>query len=203
MSPERQARITQVLNTRQPDFTIILENVFDPHNIFAAIRTCDAVGIQEVFVLQTQMVKYKKFGKKSSASAAGWLTIHQFDNLDACFEEVRKRYKKVYATHLGDQAHSLYDLNLTEPVALLFGNENFGVSEECLRLCDGNFIIPQAGMIKSLNVSVACAVSLYEGYRQRMLAGYYNGTPRLPKAQWEKLATEWGMSESEISDCQQ
>ncbi|XZF15603.1 TrmH family RNA methyltransferase [Chitinophagaceae bacterium MMS25-I14] len=195
MTPERRARITYVLNNRQPDFTIVLENVFDPHNIFAAIRTCDAVGVQEVFVVNTQMVKYRKFGKKSSASAAGWLTIHQFDNLDACFAELRKRYTKVYATHLGDKAATLYELDLTEPVALVFGNENFGVSEECLSLCDGNFIIPQAGMVQSLNVSVACAVSLYEGFRQRLVAGFYNGTPRLPKEQWNELAEKWGMGE--------
>lgn len=193
MTPERIARITHVLNNRQPDFTIILENVFDPHNIFAAIRSCDAVGITDVYVVNTQMVKYPKFGKKSSASASGWLNIHQFDNLDECFAAVRKRYQKIYATHLGETSRTLYELDLTESVALVFGNENFGVSEDCVQRCDGNFIIPQAGMVQSLNISVACAVSLYEGFRQRLQAGFYSGKPRLSKEEWNALAEKWGM----------
>jgi len=198
MTPERISRLTTVLNNRQPDFTIVLEDVKDPHNIFAAIRTCESVGMMDVFVVNTRMVRYKKFGKKSSSSAAGWLTIHEFDSLEACFAELRKRYQKIYATYLGETAVSLYDMNLTASIALVFGNEQMGVSEECLKLCDGNFIIPQAGMVQSLNISVACAVSLYEGYRQRMVAGFYSGVPRIPEAQWKELATEWGMKESEM-----
>lgn len=198
MTPERISRLTTVLNNRQPDFTIVLEDVKDPHNIFAAIRSCESVGMMDVFVVNTRMVRYKKFGKKSSSSAAGWLNIHEFDSLELCFAELRKRYDKIYATHLGENAYSLYEMNLTQSVALVFGNEQMGVSEECLKLCDGNFIIPQAGMVKSLNISVAVAVTLYEGYRQRLAAGFYSGEPRIPKTQWKELATEWGMKESDM-----
>lgn len=195
MTPQREAKIKKVLDHRQPDLTIIMENVHDPHNISAVMRTCDAVGVQELYILNTQIRPHKKFGKKSSASAAGWLTIHQFDNTEACIEAVRKRYDKIYATHLGESAYSLYELQLTERVALVFGNEHAGVTEECLKHCDGNFIIPQVGMVQSLNISVACAVTLYEAFRQRYVAGYYNGTARLPKAERETLATKWGLME--------
>lgn len=195
MTPERINRITQVLNRRQPDLTVVLENVHDPHNISAVMRTCDAVGVQELYVLNTRISRHEKFGKKSSASAAGWLTIHQFDNVDACMETLRKKYKKIFATHLGEQAYSLYELNLAEPVALVFGNEHSGVSEECLEHCDGNFIIPQVGMVKSLNISVACAVSLYEAYRQREVKGLYDGSCRLPEAQKQALTERWGLEE--------
>lgn len=195
MTPEREAKINRVLNHRQPDLTIVMENVHDPHNIAAVMRTCDAVGIQEIFVLNTQISTHKKFGKKSSASAAGWLTIHQFDNTDACIAAIRKKYSKIYATHLGEHAVSLYDLKMTEPVALVFGNEHAGVTKECLAHCDGNFIIPQVGMVQSLNISVACAVTLYEAFRQRMLEGYYSGDRRLPQEQWQTLATKWGLYE--------
>src|SRR5438046_7573404 len=101
MTPEREAKITRVLNYRQPDLVMVMENVHDPHNISAVMRTCDAVGVQEVFVLNTAIGRHKKFGKTSSASAAGWLTIHQYDNTEACMEAVRKRVDKIYATHLG------------------------------------------------------------------------------------------------------
>jgi tRNA (guanosine-2'-O-)-methyltransferase len=201
MTPERKARITKVLNHRQPDLTVLLENVHDPHNISAVMRTCDAVGIQEIYVLNTRINTHKKFGKKSSASAAGWLTIHQFDNTELCMQTIKAKYDKIYATHLGEKAQSLYELDLTERVALVFGNEHAGITEECLSFCDGNFIIPQVGMVQSLNISVACAVTLYEAYRQRELKDFYSGVPRLQSAEWNHLADKWGMAdEAEINN---
>src|SRR3984885_6239430 len=178
MTPERFQRLTTVLNKRQPDLTVVLENVFDPHNISAVMRTCDAVGIQDIYVLNTKIPAHRKWGAKSSSSADKWLTIHQYTDADECFAELRKRYKKIYATHLSSDAVGLHELNLTEPVALIFGNEHSGVSEEIVAMADGNFIIPQVGIIKSLNISVACAVSLYEAYRQKKNAGHY-AVPRL------------------------
>jgi tRNA (guanosine-2'-O-)-methyltransferase len=195
MTPEREAKIKKVLNHRQGDLVVVMENVHDPHNISAVMRTCDAVGVQDIFVLNTTIARHKKFGKTSSASAAGWLTIHEYDNTEACMEAVRKKCDKIYATHLGVQSHSLYELNLTEKVALVFGNEHAGVTEECLKHCDGNFIIPQVGMVQSLNISVACAITLYEALRQRNLAGYYTGEPRLAAAEWSGLAEKWGLAE--------
>lgn len=197
MTPERKARITNVLNHRQPDLTVILENVHDPHNISAVMRSCDAVGVQEIFILNTRIGRHNKFGKRSSASAAGWLTINQFDEVEECMKAVKERYKRVYATHLGESSCSLYDLNMSEPIALLFGNEHAGVSEEALKYCDGNFIIPQMGMIKSLNISVACAVSLYEAFRQRQQRGFYNGISRLSEQQWNVLSDKWGLQPEE------
>lgn len=183
-----------MLNHRQPDLTVVLENVHDPHNIAAVMRTADSVGVQELYVLNTKIASHQKFGKKSSASAADWLTIHQFDDTEACFETLHKRYKKVYATHLAVSSYSLYELDLTEPVALVFGNEHAGVSEEVLAKCDGNFIIPQVGMVQSLNISVACAVSLYEAFRQRQQKGFYENS-RLPEAEYQELAKNWGLLE--------
>jgi len=192
MTPERRSKITRVLNHRQPDLTIVMENVHDPHNISAVMRTCDAVGIQEIYVLTTVISRHKRFGKKSSASAAGWLTIHEFDNTQTCMEALKAKGYKIFATHLGLQSHSLYELNLAQPVALVFGNEHAGVTEDCLTYCDGNFIIPQVGMVQSLNISVACAVSLYEAYRQREVAGFYKHA-RLPKEQSNTLQAKWGL----------
>ena len=191
MTPERIKRLTTVLNKRQPDLTLVLENVFDPHNISAVMRTADAVGIQEIFVVNTRIAMHKKWGAKSSSSAAKWLTIHQFDNLETCIAEVKSRYKKLYTTHLAENSVSVYDLNLCEPVALIFGNEHSGCSNEIVALADGNFIIPQVGIIQSLNISVACAVSIYEAFRQKTAAGHYNQR-RLGEQQHGTLLNEWG-----------
>lgn len=194
MTPARTEKLTAVLNKRQPDLTVILENVFDPHNISAVMRTCDAVGIQELFVVNTKIPRHKKWGAKSSSSAAKWLTVHQFDNLDDCMKAVRSRYKKIYTTHLAANSVGLYELNMTEPVALVFGNEHSGCSEEIIAHADGNFIIPQVGIIQSLNISVACAVTIYEAYRQKLNAGHY-AQSRLPEAQLHQLMGEWNMQD--------
>jgi tRNA (guanosine-2'-O-)-methyltransferase len=193
MTPERATKIRKVLNHRQAGLVLVMENVHDPHNISAVMRTCDAVGVQDLFVLTTKIATHKRFGKKSSASAAGWLTIHQYDNTGDCMAAVRQKCDKIFATHLGVESQSLYDLDLTQRVALVFGNEHTGVTEECLGYCDGNFIIPQVGMVQSLNISVACAITLYEAFRQRQNAGLYDGAPDLPEPEWKTLANKWGM----------
>src|SRR4051812_23154167 len=151
MTGERRQKIETILSRRQNDLTVVLENVFDPHNISAVMRTCDAVGIEEIYVLNTKIPRHKKWGARSSSSAAKWLTIHQFEDQHDCFDQVRKKYTTVLTTHLSGDAVSLYELNLARPTALVFGNEHSGVSEEVRNMADGNFIIPQMGMIRSLN----------------------------------------------------
>ncbi len=155
------------------------------------MRTCDAVGIQDIFILNHKIPPHRKWGAKSSSSAAKWLTIHQFTDTAECFAALRKHYKKIYTTHLSTDAVGLYELDLTEPVALVFGNEHSGVSEEIIEMADGNFIIPQVGIIKSLNISVACAVTLYEAFRQKNNAGHYNEA-KVEKSQLETLREGWG-----------
>lgn len=191
MTPERSQRLTRVLEKRQPQLTVVLENVFDPHNISAVMRTCDAVGVQDIYVLNTNIPRHKKWGEKSSSSAAKWLTVHQFTDVDSCFEALRQKFDKIYLTHLDSVAVPLYRLDLTQSVALVFGNEHSGVSENLMTRCDGNFVIPQVGIIQSLNISVACAVSLYEAYRQKSLAGHYD-EPQLASGRLAQLKTEWG-----------
>ncbi|HEY4335136.1 MAG TPA: RNA methyltransferase [Puia sp.] len=197
MTPEREERILGVLNKRQGSLTIVLENVFDPHNISAVMRTCDAVGVQDIVVLNTRIPRHKKWGARSSSSAASWLTVHQYDNTAECFAFLRTRADRIFATHLSSDAVSLYDLDLTKRVALVFGNEHSGVSEEIRGLADGNFIIPQMGIIQSLNISVACAVTLYEAFRQKKAAGDYD-RPGLDKARRGELLKEW--SRGQLTD---
>ena len=156
------------------------------------MRTCDAVGVQEIFVLTNKVPRHKKWGRRSSSSAEKWLTVHQFEDPVACFQEVRRRYKKIYTTHLAEDSAELYELDLTEPIALVFGNEHSGVSEDILAMADGNFIIPQVGIIRSLNISVACAVTLYEAYRQKERAGHYQRNDAQHPLKQE-LARKWGL----------
>ena len=192
MTPERYKRLSQVLDKRQPNITVVLENVFDPHNVSAVIRTCDAIGIQEVYILNDRIPPHKKWGYRSSSTAAEWLTMHQFTDAESCFKEIRKKYKKVLTSHLSEDAADMFSIDFTESVALVFGNETFGVSENILQFSDGNFIIPQVGVIKSLNISVACAVTLYEAFRQKKISGHYDA-PQLNESDRRELDIKWGI----------
>lgn len=197
MTPERYDRLTSVLNKRQNDLTVVLENVFDPHNISAVMRTCDAVGVQEIYILNTRIGRHKKWGKKSSSSASKWLTIHQFTDADACVKALKEKYDVILTTHLDGDAKGLYELDLTKKVALVFGNEHSGVSDEIRAKADGNFIIPQVGIIRSLNISVACAVTLYEAFRQKDAKEHY-AQPKLEGEQLDTLRDKWGFMEDDI-----
>ena len=191
MTPEREERIHRVLDRRQDGITVVLVNVFDPHNVSAVMRTCDAIGIQDIYVLNTRIPLRKRWGAKSSSSAAEWLTIHTYADAEQCFADLRKKQYRILTTYLSGDARSLYDIDLTKRVALVFGNEHEGVSEEIRALADGNFIIPQVGIIQSLNISVACAVSLYEAFRQKNAAGHYDKCG-LPEDQAKELLKKWG-----------
>ncbi|GDX41736.1 tRNA (guanosine(18)-2'-O)-methyltransferase [Bacteroidota bacterium] len=190
MTPARFDKLQAVLQRRQFDLTIVLENVFDPHNISAVMRTCDAVGVQELYILNTKIPRHKKWGARSSSSAAKWLTVHQFEDTDQCFDSIRSRGLKILTTHLDTQAVPLYAVDFTRPLALVFGNEHSGVSDEIRVKADGNFVIPQVGIIQSLNISVACAVTLYEAFRQKEKAGHYQGHPQEVEARL-RLSKEW------------
>ena len=199
MTDERTERLMAVLNKRQNDLTIVLENVFDPHNISAVMRTCDAVGIQEIYVLNTKIPRHKKWGAKSSSSAAKWLTVHQFSDAAACLAQLRSKYSRILTTHLSSDAVSLYEIDFTGSMALVFGNEHSGVSDEFRGMADGNFIIPQVGIIQSLNISVACAITLYEAYRQKEKAGHYEQR-KIEGEQLADLFRNWKMYDELKSD---
>ena len=180
---------------RQPDLAVLMEDVEDPHNAFAIMRTCDAVGVQDLYIINTKFRRHRKHGKRSSSSAKKWVTVHEFEDKEACIKEVRSKYDKILATYLNKEATSYYDVDYTQSLVLAFGNERYGISEDMLEHCDGSFYIPQAGMIRSLNVSVACAVTLYEAKRQRVEKGFYNGHKRLSEDRWEELYNKWSINE--------
>ena len=177
MKKRRAEKFREVADRRQPDITVILENVTDMHNIGAVLRSCDSVGIGEIFVLNTEphlQTETLIIGKRTSMGARKWVAIRYFTDVDACFKKVREKYGQILGTHFDEAAVEIYNLDLTRPLALLFGNERSGISEVVRQQMDGNFLIPQIGMTESLNISVACAVTLYEAFRQRKAKGFYD-----------------------------
>lgn len=187
----RQERVRSVLERRQPDLTLILENVHDPHNVSAILRSCDAVGVLQVHaVYSIELPPPGMFARQTSASAAKWVDVVRHDSIAACAAELRGAGLQILATALGQDSRPLHDWDLTRGVALIVGNEMRGVSDEALALADGLVEIPMAGMVQSLNVSVASAVCLYEAFRQRLAVGAYDA-PRLPANVLAMMEQDW------------
>ena len=168
----RITKMKRVLQHRQLDLTIVFENIHDPHNVSAILRTCDAVGIQNINLLYTEE-PFPKLGKKSSASAKKWIVTNKFKKESELRKYLKSKNMTIYATYLNKESISIFDIDWTQPSAIIFGNEQRGVSEKCLDICDQIISIPMFGVIESLNVSVAAAVVLYEATRQRLKKRYY------------------------------
>ncbi len=188
-SERRTARIRNVLANRQHDLTVVMENVHDPHNVSAVLRTCDAVGVLRIELVYTTE-KFPRVGRKASSSAAKWVERRKHRSIDDCYQTLRSEGSKLYAAVLDDDAKSLYDLDCTERVAFVFGNEHRGVSPEGAAGADATFKIPMVGMIESLNISVACAVTLYEALRQRLRLPRFPAV-QVPEGEMEALLREW------------
>ncbi|MFA5832869.1 MAG: RNA methyltransferase [Bacteroidota bacterium] len=185
----RKNKIYKVLEQRQPDLTIVMENIHDPHNVSAMLRSADAVGIHEVNLIYTS-AKYPKIGSKSSSSANKWISRKRYPSIQECYSQLKKDGFQILATRLDEQSKQLYEFDLTKPTAFVFGNEHAGVTDEAAHQADATVYIPMMGMIQSLNVSVACAVTIYEALRQRMQKGYYTN-PRFEGKTLEQLKEEW------------
>lgn len=188
-SEKRLNKIVSTLKRRQFDLMVVLENIHDPHNVSAIFRTCDAVGIPKVSLVYT-IEKFPKIGKKSSASAFKWVEREKYNSIENCYSELRKDGFKIYASSISDDSKSIYELDLSQKVAIVLGNEHRGVSEEASQLADERIMIPMFGMVQSLNVSVAAAIILYEAARQRIIKGKYD-ISQISDSDLDKLVEQW------------
>jgi tRNA (guanosine-2'-O-)-methyltransferase len=189
ITEKRKSKIISVLSSRQKSLTVVLENIHDPHNVSAIFRTCDAVGVSKVVLLYF-IEEFPKIGKKSSASAFKWVEKEKYKNAQECCEALRKEGFLIYASSLDKDAVPFYQLDLTDKIAIVLGNEHRGVSKETAELADKKFFIPMHGMVQSLNVSVAAAVILYEAQRQRNLKGMYP-SKEISKSELEEYFERW------------
>lgn len=168
---KREEKIRKIANLRQRGI-IVFEDIYDPHNAAAVLRTAEALGFLDIyFIFEKQ--KYfnpRKVGKKSSSSANKWLNFKIFKSTKKCYQELKSEGYMIYATVLDDNAESIFnvDLSITN-IAIVFGNEHVGISEYGINNADKLITIPLSGMVQSLNLSVAAGIFLYEIVRQRKL----------------------------------
>ncbi|MBE9170986.1 tRNA (guanosine(18)-2'-O)-methyltransferase TrmH [Pleurocapsales cyanobacterium LEGE 06147] len=188
MIPKRYERLKQVLNRRQPDLTVLTEEVHKPHNFSAIMRTCDAVGVFAMHAVnsESQMPTYSQVSKGSEK----WVYLNTHPDIKTAIAHLKQENFRIYAAHFSEEAVDYRTIDYTIPTAILLGSEKLGVSEQAATLADKHIIIPMLGMVKSLNVSVAAAVILFEAQSQRLKAGYYNRVRLDPKI-YKRTIFEW------------
>lgn len=180
MQSARQQKLQQVASQRQAGFIVVLEDIHDPHNAAAILRTCDAFGVQDVWFIFNKEKAYnpRRVGKSSSSSANKWLTFRTFKSVAECKAALKRLEYESVGTVLHDKAEDFTKAKLTaKRIALWVGNEHAGLSEEATAACDRVLMLPMRGFVESLNVSVMTAICIYEISRQRM-NGKYQRSPR-------------------------
>ncbi|MFQ6070984.1 MAG: TrmH family RNA methyltransferase [Candidatus Aminicenantales bacterium] len=185
----RIEKIKKVLSLRQPDLRVVLEEVVNTHNASAVARTCDAAGILYVDIISSTNEPFP-VNKAISTRAEKWLKFTTYTSPSECFTFLKKKGFVIAATHLGDDAVPYTEVDYTQPLAVVFGNEAEGVSAETLHFADQRIKIPMLGMVQSLNVSVSVGIILYEAMKQRKEKGYYR-KKRLSDKEFEELFTAW------------
>lgn len=188
-TPERIEKVERVLSHRQADLRVVLEGVTIAHNASAVIRTCDAAGVLYLDLVAPNP-ELLHFNEAISTRADKWLEIAVHATPAECLEPLKKAGFEIVATHLSPDAVPYTDVDFAKPVALVFGSEAGGISDDCLAFADKVVRIPMLGMVQSLNLSVSVAVMLYEALRQRTMTGYA-GASRLPAEEFARLRKEW------------
>ncbi|RMH42544.1 MAG: TrmH family RNA methyltransferase [Deltaproteobacteria bacterium] len=158
LSDDRAARIERVLAARLSSVTAVLENLHDPHNGAAAIRSCEALGLDALHVVEA--AEPFRFAKKVTIGCHKWMAVHRYPELAPCAEALRARGFRLYAAVPG-AAQTLDDIDASEPVALVFGNELEGLRPATVAACDAAFSIPMVGFSQSFNLSVSVALCAY------------------------------------------
>ncbi len=188
MTPERFKKLTQVLKSRQTDLTVVMDWVHKPHNFNAIIRSCDAVGIYETHYIPVED-GYRPLTNTAKGSQK-YVVAHKHDDSESAASELKASGHQLLAAHFSTEAVDYRTIDYTKPTAIVMGAELEGVSSKTAQTVDKHIIIPMIGMVASLNVSVACALILYEAQRQRQAAGMYD-SQSLEQGIYDKVLFEW------------
>lgn len=165
VTEERRAKIERVIAGRLKGLACVCENFEKPHNAAAILRTCEALGILNVYIIEEDVPFQPARGVTQGAEK--WLFLHRFRRAERALAALKEAGYALYAAVPGEGSLSLEELPVDRPLALAFGAEATGLSEKLLSVCQGTFRIPMWGFSQSLNVSVAAAIALYTCARAR------------------------------------
>ncbi|CAA0081088.1 tRNA (guanosine(18)-2'-O)-methyltransferase TrmH [Zhongshania aliphaticivorans] len=188
MTAARFQRLRQVLEYRQPDLTIVTDNVHKVRNLSAIVRTADAAGIGTMYCAMPDK-DYKAF-KGTAMGSHSWVSVQRQPDVSAALRPLKATGYQILATHLADDSVDFREADYTRPTVILLGAEKLGVSAAGCELADMHITIPMRGMVQSFNVSVAAGIILAEVERQRQLAGLYSER-RLDDQAYHRTLFEW------------
>ncbi|WP_224241699.1 TrmH family RNA methyltransferase [Hyalangium gracile] len=152
----RKEKIDRVVEQRTRTFTVVLDRLEDSFNMAAVLRTCEAMGVQEVHVVINPDAPFLP-NSRVAQGCDKWLDVKLYKSFAECREHLKGRGFSLYASAIREGATSLYSLKFDSKMAIIFGNERFGVSEEVLAGVDGTFWIPMRGFSQSINISAAAS----------------------------------------------
>ncbi|MFO8033755.1 MAG: RNA methyltransferase [Candidatus Bipolaricaulota bacterium] len=185
----------EVLGYRLNGLTVVCENFGDPHNVGAVVRTCEALGILNVYIVEEHLPC--KLSKQVTAGADAWLDIHRYRRVKAALSDLREWGYRIYSATPEGSATDLEQVPCDAQLALVFGNEQEGITPEALGYSDGAFTIPMYGFVRSLNVSAAAAIAVHSCSRRwRSIRGSGDLSP----SQRESWQTRYLERKQERSD---
>lgn len=175
LSDGRRKRIADVVANRTRSLAVLLENVWDRGNRNAVMRSMDSFGVHMLHTLNygkegvqtSRRRKYGKFEMRTDAGARGWLVARDWTDVEQCVCKLKEDGYRI-ASAVPDATQQLVDIDFTQRLVVVFGNEHEGVSDTLLKASDIHFSIPMIGFVQSLNLSVCVAVTLHQAYSQRM-----------------------------------
>jgi tRNA (guanosine-2'-O-)-methyltransferase len=186
---ERVQKVKHVLSLRQPDLRIVLEEVTNTHNASAVVRTCDAAGVMYLDLISSSGDPFP-VNEAISTRAEKWLHFTNYRSTKECLDRLKQKGLKIAATFLGETSIPHTDIDYTQPLAVVFGNESEGISEEARNMSDYVIRIPMFGMAQSLNLSVSVGIILYEALKQRMAKGFHKKNRLSPK-EFQSFLNTW------------
>jgi tRNA (guanosine-2'-O-)-methyltransferase len=192
ITEHKKSVMEKVLSKRTRFFTVVLEDIFKPHNASAVIRTCDCFGIQDMHVIEkTNTYKVNPYVTRG---ASQWVDLHKYYNnegssVEMCFNSLREKGYKIYGTSPSPNSISIHDLDANEKLALVFGNEHEGISKEVQEKADGLVHIPMLGFTDSFNISVSASIFLYE--LTKMAEKYQHADFYLSESEKNVLRMKW------------
>lgn len=166
----RKSRIASVVASRTNNVAVLLENITGKGNENATLRSMDALGFQNIHLVRSPEIvkKIKTKDSRTDSGAQNWITICNWTSVSACVKHLKESGYKIAAAS-PDTSVSISEVDFTKKIVVAFGNEWSGVSDALLQGSDLTFSLPMCGFVRSFNVSVAVAITLYHAYMQRVL----------------------------------
>lgn len=154
----------EIIENRTKHLTVVLEDIFQPHNASAVMRSCDCFGVQDVHIIENK--NEYLLDPDITVGSTKWIDVKQYNSKEnntlECINKLKEQGYKIVATTPQENSKSIYDIPVDEKMALVFGTEQFGVSDTIMEHADEFLTIPMYGFTESFNISVSAAVCLYE-----------------------------------------